>query len=359
MKEISKVVLAAGGSGGHIVPALSASKALREHGIEVILLGKGLQNHPSLLGCTINYKEIPSGLPTLVRPIHSLRSLRSLYRGYKKAKEELKRFSPNLVIGFGSYHSLPILLAALRKRIPIVLHEQNLLPGRINRVFAPVAKGIGVTFSPVIKQFSGFAQEVTLPKRAVSSKYPLADSLPNYSPIICVVGGSQGARRLNFQVPDALVSVAKSYPHMYVHHIVGPQGDIGSIQNVYTQGRVACCVKSFEDNMLDVLLSADLVIGRAGATILDEILWAKVPAILIPYPGAYRHQEENAKFFTYQVGGGSMILEKYLSQELLEEHIFLALDSKMMKNRREALQQYYQRKSPKSFYQFICECLSR
>lgn len=357
MKEIHKVILAAGGSGGHIIPALATNKELCAQGIDVLLLGKGLQNHPSLQGQTLSYREIPSGLPTLVHPVQALKSIYSICMGYKKAKKEIELFSPDLVIGFGSYHSLPILLAALRKRIPIFLHEQNLSPGRVNRLFARFAKGIGVTFSPVITQLPGQAQKVSLPRREVSSISPLADRMHTYSPVICVVGGSQGARTLNLQVPQALVAVAKNYPQMYVHHIAGPKGDVSSIQHVYSQGEVACCVKSFEDDMLGVLLSADLVISRAGATILDEILWAKVPGVIIPYPGAYGHQEENAKFFVQQVGGGSMILEKCLSKGLLEEHILLALDSEIMKNRREALQQYDQKKSPKSFYQFICESL--
>ncbi|AHK63494.1 undecaprenyldiphospho-muramoylpentapeptide beta-N-acetylglucosaminyltransferase [Chlamydia avium] len=356
MKEINKVILAAGGSGGHIVPALATREVFCAHGADVLLLGKGLQNHPSLCGYSICYKEIPSGLPSLRQPLSSLKNIYSLYRGYSKATKELKDFSPDLVIGFGSYHSLPILLAALRNKIPIFLHEQNLSPGRVNRLFSHFAKGVGVAFSPVITQFPCPAQEVTLPKRPISPVNPIVDHSV-YSPIICVVGGSQGARRLNLQVPGALVAVARDYPNMYVHHLAGFRGDIISIQQVYRRGGIAFCVKPFEDNMLDILLSADLVISRAGATILDEIFWAKVPAILIPYPGACGHQEVNAKFFVYQVGGGSMILDKHLSQEVLEQHIFLALDFEIMKNRQKALQQYYQNKSSKSFYQFICECL--
>ncbi len=316
-----------------------------------------MENHPNLYEQNVHYKEIPSGLPTIARPIRAIRRTCSLYMGYKKAKKELSIFNPNVVIGFGSYHSLPVLMAALKKKIPIFLHEQNLAPGKVNKLFSYFAKGVGVSFPPVAKQFSCPAQEVSLPKRAFSSFSPIVERLTSHSPTICIVGGSQGAKALNTFVPEALVEVAKDYPNMYVHHIAGPKGDVVTIQHVYSRGGVSFCVKNFEHDMLNVLLSSDLVISRAGATTLDELLWAKAPSILIPYPGAYGHQEENAKFLAYTVGGGSMILEKQLSKDILVKNIFLALDSKTIKNRREALQNYYQNKSSKSFYQFICECL--
>ncbi|BAE80924.1 N-acetylglucosamine transferase [Chlamydia felis Fe/C-56] len=357
MKKINKIALAVGGSGGHIVPALATRETFCKEGIDVLLLGKGLDNYPNLCEQDIPYREIPSGSLSISRPIAAIRNTRSLYIGYKKAKKELIAFGPDVVIGFGSYHSLPVLMAALKKKIPIFLHEQNLVPGKVNKLFSRFAKGVGVSFSPVTKQFSCPAQEVFLPKRVWASSNSSKELSSSYSPIICVVGGSQGAKTLNDNVPPALVKVAKDYPNMYVHHIAGPKGEVASIQYVYSRGGVSFCVKHFEHDMLNILLSSDLVISRAGATILDELLWAQTPSILIPYPGAYGHQEENAKFLVYTIGGGSMILEKQLSNEVLTKNILLALDSKTIKNRREALRAYYQNKSSKSFYQFICECL--
>ncbi|QVE49391.1 undecaprenyldiphospho-muramoylpentapeptide beta-N-acetylglucosaminyltransferase [Chlamydia crocodili] len=357
MKKINKIALAVGGSGGHIVPALATREAFCKEGIDVLLLGKGLDNHPNLYEQDVHYKEIPSGLPVISNPLMAIRRTCSLYKGYKKAKKELMIFDPDVVIGFGSYHSLPVLVAALKKKIPIFLHEQNLVPGKVNRLFSRFAKGVGVSFSPVTRNFRCPSQEISLPKRAFSSFSPIVERLTSHSPTVCVVGGSQGAKTLNDYVPSALVDVAKDYPNMYVHHIAGPKGDVVSIQHVYSRGDVSFCVKHFEQDMLNVLLSSDLVISRAGATILDELLWAQSPSILIPYPGAYGHQEENAKFLVYTIGGGSMILEKQLSQEVLTKNILLALDSETIKNRREALRAYYHNKSSKSFYQFICECL--
>lgn len=318
------------------------------------MLGKGLDNHPSLHEQDIAYREIPSGRPTFSHPMRALHSMRALYKGYRRAKQELTSFSPDLVIGFGSYHSLPILIAAWGKKIPIFLHEQNLTLGKVNRLFSHVATGIGMAFSAA-GPFSCPSQEVTLPKRR---HHPPSkeERLEGKSPILCVVGGSQGAKTLNDCVPPALVSLAKEYPNMHVHHIAGPKGDVEAIQRVYSQSPLSFCVTHFEHDMLAVLLSSDLVISRAGATILDELLWARVPSILIPYPGAYGHQEENAKFLT-DIGGGGMLLETHLSIDVLRENIFLALDPRTMKNRKEALQNYAQNRSSKSFYQFVCECL--
>ncbi|SPN74014.1 UDP-N-acetylglucosamine--N-acetylmuramyl-(pentapeptide) pyrophosphoryl-undecaprenol N-acetylglucosamine transferase,undecaprenyldiphospho-muramoylpentapeptide beta-N- acetylglucosaminyltransferase,Predicted glycosyl transferase,undecaprenyldiphospho-muramoylpentapeptide beta-N-acetylglucosaminyltransferase,Glycosyltransferase family 28 C-terminal domain [Chlamydia serpentis] len=262
-----------------------------------------------------------------------------------------------MVIGFGSYHSLPVLLAGLSQKIPLFLHEQNLVPGKINKLFSRYARGVGVNFSPVIKYFSCPAEEVFLPKRSFSLGSPIMKRCTNYTPTICVVGGSQGSQVLNTFVPKALVKLVNKYPHMYVHHIVGPKSDAIEVQHVYNRGEVLCCVKKFEEQLLDVLLAADLVISRSGATILDEILWAKVPGILIPYPGAYRHQEANAKFFVEVLGGGSMILEKELTEKLLVEKVMFALDSHIREKQRDSLAAYSKQRSKKTLYEFICECL--
>ncbi|AAD19042.1 undecaprenyldiphospho-muramoylpentapeptide beta-N-acetylglucosaminyltransferase [Chlamydia pneumoniae] len=356
MKKIRKVALAVGGSGGHIVPALSVKEAFSREGIDVLLLGKGLKNHPSLQQ-GISYREIPSGLPTVLNPIKIMSRTLSLCSGYLKARKELKIFDPDLVIGFGSYHSLPVLLAGLSHKIPLFLHEQNLVPGKVNQLFSRYARGIGVNFSPVTKHFRCPAEEVFLPKRSFSLGSPMMKRCTNHTPTICVVGGSQGAQILNTCVPQALVKLVNKYPNMYVHHIVGPKSDVMKVQHVYNRGEVLCCVKPFEEQLLDVLLAADLVISRAGATILEEILWAKVPGILIPYPGAYGHQEVNAKFFVDVLEGGTMILEKELTEKLLVEKVTFALDSHNREKQRNSLAAYSQQRSTKTFHAFICECL--
>ncbi len=321
-----------------------------------MLLGKGLENHPSLQQ-NISYREIPSGLPTVINPVKIMTRTLSLCSGYLKARKELKIFNPDLVIGFGSYHSLPVLMAGLSRKIPLFLHEQNLVPGKVNKLFARYARGVGVNFSPVAKYFRCPAEEVSLPKRSFSLGSPMMKRCTNHTPTICVVGGSQGSHVLNTFVPKALVKLVNKYPNMYVHHIVGPKSDIVKVQHVYNRGEVLCCVKQFEEQLLDVLLAADLVISRAGATILDEILWAKVPGILIPYPGAYGHQEANAKFFVEILGGGAMILEKELTDKLLVEKVMFALDSHNKEKQRSSLAVYDQQRAKKTFHAFICECL--
>ncbi|ANH78703.1 undecaprenyldiphospho-muramoylpentapeptide beta-N-acetylglucosaminyltransferase [Candidatus Chlamydia sanziniae] len=352
-----KIVLAVGGSGGHIVPALATRETFSNQGIETLLLGKGLEQHPSLYQQEINYKEIPSDSPLVINPLKLMRRTLSIYSGYRKAHRELKLFEPDFVIGFGSYHSLPVLLAALKQRIPLFLHEQNLIPGKVNKLFAPFARGVGVNFAPVTEYFYCPSQEVFLPKRGFSLTNPMRGHCQKHCPKICVVGGSQGAHTLNTIVPKALVQLIPQYPHMYVHHIVGPKSNVNAVQDMYNHGGVVCCVKNFENQMLDVLLTVDLVISRAGATILDEILWAKVPAILIPYPGAYGHQEINAKFFVDTIGGGTMILEKKLTEKLLVENIIFNLNSRTKEKQRKSLNNYYAQRSSKSFYEFISECL--
>lgn len=355
MKKVKKVVLAVGGSGGHIVPALAAEDMFHQEGVQVLLLGKGLKDSPSMKNRNVYFKEIASGRPVSKNLFQVIKEAKNLFTGYRMARIELKIFQPDVVVGFGSYHSLPVLMASVKGKIPLFLHEQNVVPGRVNQIFSRFAKGVGTTFSSAIEKMHCLGEEVSLPRRHV---LPISENKGEKQPFVCVVGGSQGAAIFNELVPPVLSDLIKDFPSMHVHHIVGPKGKLESVQRVYTSANVSCCVKLFEENMLGVLQFADLVITRAGATILDEIVWSQVPAIFIPYPGAYGHQEENAKFISYVVGGGSMILQKQLTHAFLKKNIVLALDEATMKNRREALKVFQNKKNTnKSLYRFICEHL--
>lgn len=352
MKKISKVVLAVGGTGGHIIPALAARETFIKEKVEVLLLGKGLtrflEGEPDVL-----YYDIPSGSPFSLRPNQMFSGARQLYQGYMAALRMIKSFAPDVAVGFGSYHSLPAILASIRKRIPLFLHEQNVVPGKVNKLFSHFAKGVGMSFSAAGEHFRCRAEEVFLPIREPSEQIVF----PEASPVICVVGGSQGAKILNDCVPKALAYVREKHANLYVHHIVGPKGDLEGVSRVYQDAGIQHKVTFFEKNILGVLQASDLVIGRAGATILNELLWVQVPAILIPYPGAHGHQEANAKFFTQTLGGGTMILQKHLTEESLRKQVLLALDPATSENRRKAMLDAQKNKSFKSLYQFICESL--
>lgn len=341
-----------GGTGGHIIPALAARETFIKESIEVLLLGKGLA---SFLGkdSDVRYCDIPAGSPFSLRINRMFSGARQLYQGYVAALQQIKDFSPDVAIGFGSYHSLPAMLASIRKRIPLFLHEQNIVPGKVNKLFARFAKGVGMSFAAAGEHFRCRAEEVFLPVREVAEKLVFPDA----SPVICVIGGSQGSQILNEIVPKALARIRANYSKLHVYHIIGPKGDFQAVARVYKEAGIEHTVTSFDNNILGVLQASDLMIGRSGATILNELLWVQVPAILIPYPGAYGHQEANAKFFTQTLGGGVMILQKYLTEESLSKQVLLALDPATSENRRKALLLAQQKKSFKSLYQFICESL--
>lgn len=340
-----------GGSGGHIVPALATRDLFYKEGIDVLLIGKGLDGHPNMSNDLI-YKEVPSGAPLGLNLRKVVRHGRELWRGIQQTSDVFKTFPPDVVIGFGSYHALPALCVAVKGNIPIFLHEQNIVPGRVNRLFSRVALGVGVNFSPTKGFFKCKSEEVFLPKRI----NPNTNQVNNH-PFICVVGGSQGAKVLNTIVPKALIRIHEDYPNLHIHHITGIKGPFEEIESLYSSKGISCCVKSFERSMLSTLMQADLVISRAGATILDEILWVKVPSILIPYPGAYGHQEDNARFFVYHVRGGDMLLQKHLNESALVHLVKLSLDAQIRKSRLDALSSFYEQRHLKSFYQFIHESL--
>ncbi len=301
----------------------------------------------------VSFLEVPSGFPVTAHPIRAYRHTKDLLVGYIRACRALRSFQPDAVIGFGSYHSLPALLAAKTYGIPLFLHEQNIVPGKVNQLFSRFAHGVGIAFPPAQRYFSGHVKTIQLPKRDVQE--PPKQS--SHTPKISIIGGSQGARILNQIAPLSLISLKSDYPNLYVQHITGPKEDDEAVARLYQKERIAHCVKRVETDVLSLLLSSDLVISRAGATIMDELLWAKIPSIMIPYPGAYGHQLENANFFAYEVGGGEVIEQKDLSSATLSHKLKHALSPEVMQARQNALKRFHEKQTAKSFYQFVCERL--
>ncbi len=313
---MSKVVLAVGGTGGHIVPALECARHIN---CETYFIGvKAKQHH--LLENVPRVVSVDGSTITLNSSI--LFSLKKILKGFFSSLTLLKKIRPQIVVGFGSYHSLPPLLAAFFLRIPIVLYEPNAKMGRVNRLFSPIAVKIAMYFPG--SQAKMVAMPINPAKRAISKEQARLDyGLSPDIVTLLVFGGSQGAQILNQVVPFAVMG-----HHLQVIHLAGFKDSTEQIRTLYEQHGIKAIVKSFEEDMAKAYLSSDLVICRSGAGTLREIISSATPAIVVPYPHATDdHQTINAKYFTDVVRGGISIQQKEFTPELVSSKIQKMLSS--------------------------------
>ena len=292
-----RILLAGGGTAGHTSPLLATADALRrlEPGCEITCLGtpRGLENR---VVPEAGYPlELVPPVPLPRKPGADLVKVPARLRAaVRETRAVLERVRPDVVVGYGGYVSVPAYLAARRAKLPIVVHEQNALPGLGNRLGARVASRVAVSF-PDTKLPK--AEYVGLPIRRMISLldrdalraearefFGLAPDLPT----LVVTGGSQGARRLNESVSAAAESLAAA--GVQVLHVVGPQGTATPRPT-----SVPYVVEPYVDRMDYALAAADLMICRAGANSVTEAAAVGVPAIFVPLPIGNGEQELNAR----------------------------------------------------------------
>lgn len=299
--------MSAGGTGGHLFPALALAEELE--GYEILFVASGL-SQSRFFNHAYPFEEIASATFSLSKPLSILKGIPPILKGVKKSWEIIHSFEPDAVVGFGSYHTLPLLLAATLSKIPLILHEQNAIPGKVNRLFSPFAHTTAITF-PL--QMRGKLRPVSFPLR----KCPQIDpwnyfGLEKGRTTLLVFGGSQGAVRLNALFVEALPYL-KNYQ---VLHFTGKEEP--GIKARYEELAIAHVVRIFEPHVPLAMTIADLAITRAGAATLAELTANQLPAILIPFPHASEnHQEKNASYFL----GGECYLERELTGKKLAEAI--------------------------------------
>lgn len=273
-----KLLLAAGGTGGHILPAKKIQEALSDSS-DVEIAGVNLQEGIA----------IPGG------PLHP-KSLPKIAHGIWASEKFLSRFSPDLVIGFGSYHSFPLVFSARRRKIPLWLFEANRVMGRVNGLFAKKSK----VFSLLP---SSFATPISFLQKPLSKK-------SNERPTILVMGGSQGAQIFNEKLP----SILDEMENIQVIHLTGKN-------KTAHYHKVPAIVQEYESDMTKAYSEADFVIARSGASTVSELLHYQIPSLLIPLPHAIRdHQTENAAYLE-EFGAAKIITEGALSSAIVKEAI--------------------------------------
>ncbi|WP_395621784.1 undecaprenyldiphospho-muramoylpentapeptide beta-N-acetylglucosaminyltransferase [Sphingomonas daechungensis] len=319
-------VLAAGGTGGHMVPAhaLAAELRKRGHGVLLITDDRGARFPGLFQGVPVHI--LPAGRLTK-SPLGMIRGVRSLMAGRREAKNLYKNHRPDAVIGFGGYPAVPALLAASSMKIPTVLHEQNAVLGRANRFLAGEATAIATAYNEVERIKKSYNDKVVLVGNPVREAIAKLGEVPfppfdEYAPFkILVTGGSQGATVLSKVVPEGLGLLSPSLRlRLQVMQQCRPD-DIDQVRKRYSELGIPAELMTYIEDMPAKLAEAHLVIARSGASTVAELTAAGRPAILIPYPEATDdHQTANARDIT-EAGGARMIQQPLFSPEALARQI--------------------------------------
>lgn len=323
------IMIAAGGTGGHLFPAQAlALDLIQKHpDIRTIFVGAGLKSNVYFKKELFSFVEIQSGTPFKKNPIHAIQGVFLIFKGFFRCFRLLKKNRPNLVVGFGSFHTFPVLLAAKLRRVPIVIFESNALPGRVNRFCSKWAKVSAIQFSHAADYLSSKSICVQMPllkkKGAVSKKDARAYfDLDKEVFTFLVFGGSQGAQAINRFFCEAIEYLKEEGSDFQVIHIVGDDKRAEKLNDYYQGKQIRAKVKAFEEKMDYAWVAADLSISRSGAATLAELIEFTVPGILVPYPyGTENHQLKNAAFISEKVGGAITLEEKELGGRVLSEMI--------------------------------------
>jgi UDP-N-acetylglucosamine--N-acetylmuramyl-(pentapeptide) pyrophosphoryl-undecaprenol N-acetylglucosamine transferase len=307
-----KIILATGGSGGHIFPALKTAQRLRIDGHEVLFVGalrfaEGRLKQTGFAFKSLDIEGLNSkSFPGIVSFIYRM------IKATARSVGILSSYKAEAVAGFGSYSSFPVILAARLLGIPALIHEQNVIPGKANRLSCRLAKRIAITFEETRKYISARdivrtgcpcnSERSTEPKRDLLNKFQLqANRLT-----ILVLGGSQGSRYLNEVVFETLPYL-QAERDIQVIHMTG-RTDYSLYAEKYAHLKIPFCVCEFIENIQEAYSIADLVVARAGAGSVCEIAAFGLPSILVPYPFAGAHQAANASIL--QKAGVSVVIDQ-------------------------------------------------
>lgn len=333
-----RILIAAGGSGGHIFPAVALAQELKDKkiGIDILFIGSN-----KVLDRRIFEKEgfryallSANKLPYKATPGLLLFAIKFLF-DILKSFIIIASYRPSRVVGFGGYVSGPVMIAASILRIPSIVHEQNVVPGRANSFSFRLADKIAISFEDTAKSLGPFAKKIIFTGNPIRISMLKNDRLGGMNKLglnndkftILVIGGSQGAHFLNSNFINALAGLDEDTKRsLQVVHITGIK-DYEWVRSRYDDLGIASRVYSFIDRIEDAYSASDLVVTRSGASAIFEVAFYGRPMILVPYPFALAHQTENARVFS-QKGAAMEINEKEISPEVFKERIAALLNDK-------------------------------
>ncbi|NIJ20632.1 UDP-N-acetylglucosamine--N-acetylmuramyl-(pentapeptide) pyrophosphoryl-undecaprenol N-acetylglucosamine transferase [Sphingomonas naasensis] len=338
MTNSRSYVLAAGGTGGHMVPAaaLAAELAKRGHKVALVSDDRGVR-FPGLFD-GIETHVLPAGRLG-GGPLGYLRAASRIMAGRSMALRLYQELRPAAVIGFGGYPALPSILAAFRAGVPTVIHEQNAVLGRVNRFVAGRVDAIATSYDAVERMKPRWARKTHLIGNPVREAvlalrerpYPILDEDGIFR--VLVTGGSQGATVLSRVVPDGLALLPVHFRRrLQVTHQARIE-DIDAVRAKYQAHGIPADVSTYITDMPEALAWAHIVIARAGASTIAELTAAGRPAILVPLPSATDdHQTANAREITNAGGARTIAQRAFTATELAKQIQKLGLDTQGLEN---------------------------
>jgi UDP-N-acetylglucosamine--N-acetylmuramyl-(pentapeptide) pyrophosphoryl-undecaprenol N-acetylglucosamine transferase len=301
-----RVIIAGGGTGGHVIPALAIAQQLKKQfEAEVLFIGtaRGIET-----------RLVPqAGFPLQLIQVGALKNVSLMTR--IKTTFDLPRslwisgrivsdFRPDVVVGVGGYASGPAMIAAIRRRIPTLAFEPNVVPGFANRVVARFVSAAAVHFEETCEYFRN-CKVTGVPVRAAFFQIAAKASV---TPTLLVFGGSQGAHAINQAMMESLPGLRAKIPTIHVIHQTG-QRDYEAVQAAYQSAGISGEVHKFIDDMPATFARADLLVCRSGASSVGEITAAGKPAIFVPFPrAADDHQNKNAR--ALESAGAAVVVEE-------------------------------------------------
>lgn len=300
-----RAILAGGGTGGHVIPALAIAQQLQDHyHTEILFIGtaRGIENR-MVPAAGFLLRLVQVGALKNVSMTTQLRTFSDLPKSVWEARRIVREFRPDVVIGVGGYASGPGMLAAVLMRIPTLVFEPNFVPGFANRVVARFVSAAAVHFEETGRYFRHC--EVTgVPVREAFFQISGTPTIPT----VLVFGGSQGAHAINQVVMDSAGELLSRIPGLRIVHQTGER-DFGDVQAAYAKLGEAVEVHRFIDDMPGAFAQASLLICRSGASTVAEVTAAGKPAVFVPFPrAADDHQKRNAE--ALERAGAAVMLEE-------------------------------------------------
>ena len=358
-----KLLIATGGTGGHIYPALGLAEELTHliDNCSIHFAGHKLQNSPFLKEVPYTLHSISSSKIHLKNPFKLIAAFFLISRGIRQSIKLINKLEPDTIVGFGSFHTFPLLVAGIIKRVPIILHEGNAIPGKVNKLLSRFCHFTAVQFPEAIEHLQGEKREALLPLRKELTRVTItqeeARSSLNLYPdrfTILIFGGSLGASFLNELMEKTIPQMSKNFSPFQIIHLTG--NNPTQVAEAYKTAGIPHFVAPYHFDMATLWKASDLALCRSGASTIREMIAFEVPAILIPYPHATdNHQVKNGSYISSKIGGAFMILQKEISSDKLLTTLEKLFSHKMATYRamKQALRSYKKRVEKQSFAEMI------
>ncbi|MBI2948231.1 MAG: UDP-N-acetylglucosamine--N-acetylmuramyl-(pentapeptide) pyrophosphoryl-undecaprenol N-acetylglucosamine transferase [Verrucomicrobia bacterium] len=324
-EPIRSVAIACGGTGGHLFPGMAVAAALQQQSCNVTLLVSakevdqlGVASGPGFAIETLPAVALQNGA--------GFAFVRGFWKSYRLCSRLFARQRPQAVLAMGGFISAPPILAGRFRGATTFLHESNAIPGRANRWLSFIVDEAFVGFSSSARRL--FTQAIRVTGTPIRSQFKPAEAsacrvalgLDPNRPVLLIMGGSQGARRVNELVMRSLLLLGDRMPQLQFLHLTG-SSDKEKVSASYQASGRRAVVRAFLTEMELALGAATVAIGRAGASSLSELAAMRLPAILIPYPAAADdHQFHNARAYV-ETGAAVQFAESTLDPETLSRHV--------------------------------------